>query len=323
MLLETKSLHKKTDVDLWKGRKNEGSFNCEYWHSKIQLQDGKPNVKGPSVGLLGYAVDEGVRRNQGRQGAVYGPDAIRNRLAKLPIHKQEKDLLDFGNIYCKSEDLETAQDYLRKTTYRLKYQGVFPIVLGGGHDITYGSYLGIRDFIQENTDGKIGVLNFDAHFDLRPVVSKPTSGTVFNQLYYDLRREGEEFEYFVLGIQEQGNSTGLFEVANELNCDYISSMECELQNITDVQLRLVTFLNKIDYLYITIDLDGFSSAYAPGVSAPSPLGFEPKFVWKVLDFVFKNSKVVGCDIAELNPKYDVDNHTASLAAQLVDFISKK
>lgn len=324
MLLATEVLHKEADASLWKGRLNNGGVVCDYWHSKILLQNGLiiPN-KEPSVGVLGYAVDEGVRRNQGRQGAVLGPDAIRTRLAKLPLHKQEKPLLDFGNIQCENGDLESSQRYLRNATNELKKQQVFPIVLGGGHDITYGSYMGVRDFIQSNEGGKIGILNFDAHFDLRSMITQPTSGTVFNQIYYDLRREGEEFEYFVLGIQEQGNDSSLFETAKELNCGFINNFECELSNMSSVESRLSQFLSKIDYLYITIDLDGFSSAFAPGVSAPSPLGFEPRFVWDVLDFVFKNTEVVGCDIAELNPTYDIDNHTASLAARLVDFMASK
>lgn len=323
MELTTTKIHKKADASLWKGRVNDGSLDCEYWHHTIKLQEQLSyNVNSSAVGLLGYAVDEGVLRNQGRVGAQNGPDAIRNRLAKIPIHNQQKDLLDFGNIYCEQEDLEASQAYLRQATHQLKTNNVFPIVLGGGHDISYGSFMGIRDFIQANNDSKIGILNFDAHFDLRPMIEKPTSGTVFNQIYHDLRKEGEEFEYFVLGIQEQGNSKALFDVAHELRTDYMTNFECEISNMSSVQSRLKQFLDKIDYLYITIDLDGFSSAYAPGVSAPSPLGFEPKFVWNVLDFVAKNTKVVGCDIAELNPKFDVDNHTASLAARLVDYMSK-
>ncbi len=87
-----------------------------------------------------------------------------------------------------------------------------------------------------------------------------------------------------------------------------------------LQQRLIPFIRKIDYLYITIDLDGFSSAYAPGVSAPSPLGFTPYFVFKMLKFLFATNKVISCDIAELNPTLDRDNLTANLAAKLVDFI---
>jgi formiminoglutamase len=81
-----------------------------------------------------------------------------------------------------------------------------------------------------------------------------------------------------------------------------------------------SFLEKVDHLYITIDLDGFSSAFAPGVSAASPLGLSPNFIYQALAFLLKSKKVIACDIAELNPEYDKDNSTAQLAAKLVDYI---
>ena len=65
-------------------------------------------------------------------------------------------------------------------------------------------------------------------------------------------------------------------------------------------------------------MDGFSSAYAPGVSAPSTLGLTPNFVYEALAFLFQSKKVISCDIAELNPDFDIDKRTADLAAKLVD-----
>ncbi|MFI8606321.1 arginase family protein [Cellulophaga baltica] len=67
-------------------------------------------------------------------------------------------------------------------------------------------------------------------------------------------------------------------------------------------------------------MDGFSSAYSPGVSAPSPLGFTPHFVFKMLDFLMDTNKVISCDIVEVNPSLDRDNITSNLAARLVDYV---
>ena len=82
--------------------------------------------------------------------------------------------------------------------------------------------------------------------------------------------------------------------------------------------------NKIKIFFLSIITalisSGFSSAYAPGVSAPSPLGFTPNFMYKMLQFLFDTKKVISCDIAELNPTLDTDNLTANLAAKLLDFI---
>ena len=54
-----------------------------------------------------------------------------------------------------------------------------------------------------------------------------------------------------------------------------ASLRCQIKAI---KTKLNAFIASVDLLYITIDMDGFSSAYAPGVSAASPLGFSPEFV---------------------------------------------
>lgn len=66
----------------------------------------------PAFALIGFRCDEGIRRNQGRVGAVEGPTAIRQTLAKLPIHKPHLICLDAGNIFCLDGNLEAAQESL-------------------------------------------------------------------------------------------------------------------------------------------------------------------------------------------------------------------
>ena len=119
------------------------------------------------------------------------------------------------------------------------------------------------------------------------------------------------------------NTRELFEIAKDKKVDYLLNDTCELNNLEIIKGQLDPFLEKNDALYLTVDLDGFSSAYAPGVSAPSPLGFTPNFFFKVLDFLMNSQKVVAVDIAELNPKYDRDHCTASLAARIVYAVVKK
>ena len=74
---------------------------------------------------------------------------------------------------------------------------------------------------------------------------------------------------------------------------------------------------QVDVVYTTIDLDGFSSAYAPGVSASSPMGFSPDIVTKCIENIIDSGKLISLDVAEMNPKYDIDNQTAKLAASLI------
>ncbi|QTE22271.1 formimidoylglutamase [Polaribacter cellanae] len=299
----------------WTGRKT--ALENQYWYQNIQVS----NIKNENfndeihIGLIGYSCDEGVRRNQGRVGAKKGPASVRNKLGKIPIHFNNRNIVDFGDIICVDNHLEDCQKALSKTISKLISNNVLPIAIGGGHDIAYANFSGIKDVLKNSTKNNIGIINFDAHFDLRTVETQPNSGTPFNQIL----SEYKDVSYFAIGIQQQSNTKELFEIATKNNVSYVSNFECEMFS-EDLKNKLNSFIKTVDYLYITIDLDGFSSAFATGVSAPSPLGFSPNFVCKALEFLFESKKIISCDIAELNPAFDVDNNTANLAAKLLDFM---
>ena len=310
---------------LWNGRATD-SETIEYWYQGVKLidlfKDKIPSsTKKKQIGLLGYSCDEGVRRNQGRVGASYGPEAIREKLAKLPLHFHDKELLDVGNIYCVNEEMEESQHALQDTVSMLLKSTIFPIVLGGGHDVAYGHFNGIKNALFKTDNKKIGIVNLDAHFDLRPLKNKGNSGTPFYQISHDMKESADSFNYFVLGIQKQSNTSTLFQTAEDFGVKYVLSAYCHLSNLENIKEQLRIFIEPLDYIYVTIDMDGFSSIYAPGVSAPSSLGFEPYFAIEVLKYLFNSGKVISCDIAEMNPNFDIDGKTARLAAKLIDTIA--
>lgn len=311
----------------WSGRKSNPDIENQYWHQEIELLDINDLKKESKIdiGIIGYVCDEGVRRNLGRVGAAEGPKILREKLAKLPIHFDSKRVVDFGDINCVDGDMESCQEGFSNIINQLISNKIFPIAIGGGHDMAYGHFMGIREAVKNTSKKKIGIINFDAHFDIRPVEKKSNSGTPFNQIITELEKTDETVDYFAIGIQRQSNTKELFEIAKNKHIDYAINYDCEssAEEMKNLQERLKPIITNNDYLYITIDLDGFSSAYAPGVSAPSPLGFTPYFVFKMLHFLFDTRKVISCDIAELNPTLDRDNLTAVLGAKLVDFIVMK
>ncbi|MFP2994641.1 formimidoylglutamase [Spongiivirga sp. MCCC 1A20706] len=300
----------------WSGRNTDPKSGVQYWYQAISPASLTNTLSNADIGLIGYACDEGVQRNLGRIGAVNGPTVIKERLAKLAYHHFDKTITNFGDVACIDHNLEACQDAFAMIISKLLSNKIFPIGIGGGHDIAYAHFKGIHEFVKNQPKNRIGIINFDAHFDLRPVRKNGNSGTPFNQIL----NEFDKVSYFALGIQKASNTKELFDIANTYNVQYAVSSECTVENITQIKQRLENFLSTIDYLYITIDLDGFSSAYAPGVSAPSPLGFDPNFVNSILKYLFKSKKVISCDLAEMNAEYDLDSSTANLAARLIDGI---
>ena len=305
---------------LWTGRQSSPDLGVQYWHQAVRtvnfLEEDLSQIDS-AIGLIGYACDEGVRRNKGRPGAILGPDQIKSRLAKLSYPLNSTYVSDFGNIFCPDSNLEDCQEALSIAVEHLIGNNLFPIILGGGHDVAYGHFKGIFNSFKSQLKPKIGIINFDAHFDLRPLENGANSGTPFFQIINGFQ---SYLDYFVIGIQRTSNTRELFEIAKENDVKYLETRECQDIHIPVVLDQLHHFVQQVDYLYLTIDLDGFSSAYAPGVSAPSPLGFSPHFVLEILQFLLQTQKVISCDIAEMNPNFDQDQSTAKLAALLVNWI---
>jgi formiminoglutamase len=247
----------------------------------------------------------------GRTGAYGGPDAIRAQMRNFPVHGTES-FGDAGNICCTGTDLESAQKMLSAEVHSLLAAGTTPIVLGGGHEVAWGHYQGIRNFLPRGK--RLGILNIDAHFDLRiPKDGNPTSGTSFWHMYQDCKGRDELFNYMVVGIQESGNTRQLFETARMTGTSWINAAQVGTQ---DASSMLTDWIASMDCVYLTICLDVFSMAIAPGVSAPAANGLFPGG-WLTSLFAALGPKLISLDVAEMNPTLDIDHHTARLAANLI------
>ncbi|WP_299897446.1 formimidoylglutamase [uncultured Aquimarina sp.] len=309
--------YEKTSDDIWKGRTSDKEL---YLHEKVQCIDLEKEelTRNQNIGfsILGYECEEGVKRNQGRIGTVAAPDIIRKMMGSLSNHfKNDVDIIDIGNVNCVDDDLEKTQSFTSNKIKQSLEKEYFNIVLGGGHDLGYAHYNGLKKHLPKAT---IGIINLDAHFDLRVPNKKGNSGTPF----YQIANENDHFKYLCLGIQEEANNRILFETARELGVNFIKNTEFTMSHIDHIDKTLTNFINTVDYVYLSIDLDGFSSAYAPGVSAPSPFGFSPSIALHTIEKICNSKKLISADIVELNPAYDVDNCTARLAARLIYYIMK-
>jgi arginase family enzyme len=87
----------------------------------------------------------------------------------------------------------------------------------------------------------------------------------------------------------------------------------EILPMLDFDLGMVPILD--GPLYISVDLDGIDPSEAPGVAHPEPGGLT---VREVLSIIAKQrARIVGADIVELNPRRDMNDITAIVAAKLV------
>lgn len=271
------------------------------------------DVKPNDFVLHGFAVDEGVHRNKGRVGAAEAPDIIKTSMANFPVVQPNFVLYDFGNVECVDHQLEESQESLAKKVGVVLSAGARSIVVGGGHEVMHAHFSGLRKAYPHK---KIGIINFDAHFDNRSVEPNvgPSSGTGFWQI-----AQQETLHSLHIGIQRNSNTLQLFDTAHQLGMQYILADELFFENLPSLYTKVDEFLENVDVIYITICMDVFNAAVAPGVSAAAYNGiFADAAFMHLYRHLLSSTKVRALDVAEVNPSFDIQNQTARLAASLVN-----
>jgi formiminoglutamase len=267
------------------------------------------------IALMGFACDAGVNRNKGRIGAKAAPAAIRKALANLAAPESFSVFTDWGDITVEGNDLEEGQAlYAEHLSAALKIHKRV-VVLGGGHETAYGSFCGLRAAYPK---ASIGIINLDAHLDLRNIgADGPSSGTPFNQIR---TMEKGNFDYLCIGAAREANTQALFARAKEWGVNVV--FDTELAKDPNCAAQKITHLFKRnDIIYLTIDIDLLPHFHAPGVSAPAARGVPLSTVELILHQIKSAAKdtqtpIPIADIVEVSPPHDRNGMTAKTAAVL-------
>ncbi|WP_259558221.1 formimidoylglutamase [Brachybacterium sillae] len=326
-----------TPADLWDGRRDGDGPEHARWHQVVQREEAPDSGSVPAgqhVAVLGFRSDEGVRRNRGRTGAAEGPTALRRALGPLAVHgpvgHREVAIVDRGDVTYEGRDLEGGQaEAAAQITRALDAPGNhLTVVLGGGHETAWASYQGLVASAPVaggggGTEGagarggRWGVLNLDAHFDLRRA-DEPSSGTPFAQMADAERAAGRDLHYMVLGIAEPSNTQVLFDEARRLGVRWMTDEECLEAGEAGIRAVIEEFAADLDVLYLTIDLDVLPASVAPGVSAPAALGVPLPLIGAAVRAAAATGRMRLLDVVELNPSVDEADRTARAAARLID-----
>lgn len=298
---------------IWQGRFDGDEPLYHRIFQRVSTEQDYSRISPGDFVLHGFAVDEGVRRNQGRVGAKDAPEIIRKSMANFPVVHPEFSLKDFGNITCKDGDLEESQNELAAKVAAALIQNAKSVVFGGGHEVMFAHYCGIKTAFP---DKKIGIINIDAHFDNREVDSTigPSSGTGFRQI-----AQQENIHLLHIGIQKNSNTLKLFDTAHRYGMKYILGDEIFFENLPLLYQKIDTFISQADILYLTVCMDVFNASVAPGVSAAAYNGiFADAAFMHLFRQILKADRLVAMDVAEVNPTFDQADRTARLAASLIN-----
>ena len=252
------------------------------------------------IALIGFPVDEGVRRNGGIPGARFAPDSIRGNFYKMvsPTALDKGIIVDLGNLDVENKSMEECQDALGDVIADLHEKGIVPIILGGGHETAFGHALG---YIKAKK--RIEIINLDAHTDVRELNDgKGHSGSPFRQA---LEHESGFIKgYHVIGAQRNRVAEYHAEFVKKHGSIWYRDEEQQ-------QLSLQ------ENLMLTIDLDVFDASFMMGVSAPNSNGFSKQEGLDTILSILKTGKVQSIDIVELNPLRDIQGMSSLFAAHIL------
>ena len=266
--------------------------------------------------LLGFPQDEGVSRNGGRHGARLAPAAIRRWLYRLVAADPESGvdlgglgLIDLGDLIIDRE-LEHSQGVLAGIVAELLDRRCVPIVLGGGHETAFGTYLGYAA-----ADLEVSVINVDAHLDVRPLIEgQGHSGSPFRQMMEHGVLPLHGSRYVCLGAQPASTSRE--------HADYVRQRGGEIVWAKDARSCLedhyVRARERVGLpVHVSLDADVVRAADVPGVSAPNPVGLSGDEVAEWARAVGADPGVSSFELVEINPELDVDGRSARWAAVVV------
>jgi len=282
---------------------------------------------GNKYAIIGFPWDMGA--SLGRPGARYAPKAVRdslkwivNRIKNGKVFDVESGRVvdlsqvtieDIGDVEIFAHDVLKTFDTAYKVIKDLINNNFKPIVIGGDHSITYPCIRALHD----STNGSIGIVQFDAHLDL--VDETPYQGRLSHSS--EIRRAIElERVKKVIQIGVRGyNYPFHYDDVKNFNIKQLTPHDIRKMgtpSIIDVVLRE---LDEVDHMYITIDIDVLDPSFAPGCGANEPGGLAPWELTDILKGLAPYSSAL--DITEVNPLFDPQGVTASIAAKLIfDFI---
>lgn len=272
----------------------------------------------PIAVIAGYPDDEGIQINGGRLGASQGPTEVRHSLYKMTpsLHGSFiPKLFDIGDLYTKGISLADRHEVATFAALSALNEGAQWIGIGGGHDYGFPDAAAFCEWCKAHQLRPL-VINFDAHLDVRPTTHGLSSGTPF----FRMLEEYPETDFIEIGIQAHCNSRAHLEWVKSKGGRVLTQEEIEASGepmVTAVIRLLDDWLLRRRPVFISIDIDGFSSAVAPGCSQSWATGFMPQEFFACLDVLKRRLDVKVLGLYEVSPPLDNDMRTAKLAAQII------
>lgn len=295
-------------------------------------------IQQRKVGFLGVPMDLGG----GRRGVDMGPSAIRIAGLGRGVRGLGLRFEDLGNVPVPQPESRRPADprarflveiahccaRLRARVERVLDRGGFPLVVGGDHSIACGTVAGISSHYHQRGE-RVGLIWFDAHGDMNTPDTSP-SGNIHGMplaacLGHGPRELCELGERVPMVDVEKAVLVGIHDVdetertvIHESGIRAFTMREVDRLGIDRVMAEAVEIAcDGTAGFHLSFDLDGCDPSCAPGVGTPVQGGMSYRESHYVMEGAAESGKLLGLELAEINPILDSGNRTAEFAVELV------
>lgn len=278
-------------------------------------------ARRPDAAILGAPLDDGVSY---RPGARFGPRAIRaasyhsGELHSLQVGINPFDWLDVvdaGDAPIVPGRLERAHKVIRARVAEVARTGAIPIVLGGDHSITYPSAGAVSEVMAPR---RLGIVHFDAHADTGNTTwgNLLSHGTPMRRLIESGAVAGRNFVQ--IGLRGYWPPAETMAWMREQQMRWHLMTEIESRGAEAVVADAIAeALDGPDVVYLSVDIDVLDPGMAPGTGTPEPGGMLTRELLRAIRQVTTAVELVGMDVVEVAPPYDVADVTAAAAHRCV------
>ncbi|MFC5283628.1 formimidoylglutamase [Pedobacter alpinus] len=291
-------------VDISKFAPKDGYYTSQLGLKIAHYEENFPDLEEGAydVALIGVLEDRGAVNNQ---GCALAPDYVREQLYKLHEGSFKSKIVDLGNIK-PGEKPSDSYIALKMAVAELIKKGIFPVILGGGQDLTYAQYMAY-----EQLEQKVDLVVIDSHFDLDESAEDTivtNSISYLNKIF--LHQPNYLFNFSNLGYQTYYVNQDSLRVMDKLFFD--AQRLGEISGAVHIAEPVIRNADMISF-----DISSIRSSDAKANANAGPNGFYGEEACQLCRYAGYSDKLSSIGFYEFNPAYDQNGQTAMLIAQMI------
>lgn len=273
------------------------------------------DAKGLDVCFVGIPMDIGTSN---RPGTRLGPRQIRDESRMLrPFNMatgaapfDHLQVADIGDVAINTFDLKKSVGLIEAAFDAILADGAIPLTLGGDHTLTWPILKAMK-----KKHGPVALIHVDAHADINDTMFGETvaHGCPFRRAWEDGCLIDDKV--FQIGLRGTGYSPDDFNWSRERGWTVVQAEACWHRSMTPLMADIRAKIGDAP-VYLSYDIDSLDPAFAPGTGTVEPGGLS---IWQGLEIVrgAAGLNLVGGDLVEVSPPYDLSGNTALIGANLL------